>query len=389
MEEKREKKRHPLLRALAFLVTLALVLGAVYLVANWQKLNFDSIKRWYTYRSLEKDAAGQVDSFSYDGGLGSSFALVGDDLLVCSSAGVRLYSPAGGAYVSEAVRLENPICLSQGSSALLYDAGGENLWVYRDREQVFSYTAPSSSAILSASLSAQGRLAVVTQHSGLKAKVTVYDSQFQPAMDVNFSSRFVTDAILSPDGATLAVATAGQTGGVFDSQIAFYSLSRSSGANDPDALCSLGDNTVLAMSWPGETLRVVGESSLELLSADAVSAGSYPYNGRYLKGFSLQSDGAGVLLLGQYRAGSNSQLVVLDENAGEKAALPVKDQVLSVSANGRYVSLLTADSLTIYNDSLELYNTLSGTQGAKKVLQRADGSATLIAGETARLYLPQ
>ena len=67
-----EKKRNPVLRVLAFLVTAALVLGAVFLVANWQKLNFDAVKRYFTYRALAKNESGQAESFSYDGGVNSA-----------------------------------------------------------------------------------------------------------------------------------------------------------------------------------------------------------------------------------------------------------------------------------------------------------------------------
>ena len=71
------------------------------------------------------------------------------------------------------------------------------------------------------------------------------------------------------------------------------------------------------------------------------------------------------------------------------AALPVEEQVLSLSAAGRYVGVLTADRLDIYSQDLELYNTLNGTQNAQKVLQRSDGSTMLIDSTTARLYVPQ
>ena len=72
-----------------------------------------------------------------------------------------------------------------------------------------------------------------------------------------------------------------------------------------------------------------------------------------------------------------------------RASLPVEEQVLSLSAAGRYVGLLTADRLDIYDQDLENYSTLDGTQGAQKVLQQSDGSAMLIANAAAWLYLPQ
>ena len=388
MGVKPEKKSNPLLRLLAFLLTAALVLGAVFLVANWQKLNFDSIKRYFTYRSLSKNENGQVESFSYDGDSDSVFACLGDDLLVCSSSGVRLYSPSGTPWLEQNFHMDHPAAAVGGSSALVYDAGGSDLFVYSNREQIFSYSGENGLPVLSASLSAQGQLTIVTQASGLKGAVTVYDNSFQPILGVNLSSRFVTDAILSPDGKTLALATSGQTDGVYDSQISFYSVDRTGGGNDPDAVYSLGNNTVLKLSWPSGPLRVLGENSLALVNPDGSLAGEYSYNGRYLKGCSLDGDGFCTLLLGKYRAGTSAQLVTVDLTGTETAALSLEEQVLSLSSSGRYLSVLTADTMDIYTQDLALYHTAQGTQGARKVLQRADGSVTLIAGETARLYLP-
>ncbi len=388
MDENVEKKKNPLLRLLAFLLTAALVLGAVFLVANWQKVNIDFIKRWFAYRSLEKNEYGQVDSFAYAGGINSSFAQLGDDLLVCSDNGVWLYSPSGGAYLEQSCELAHPVLDAAGSVGLVYDAGGTDLFVYRDRELVFTLPVQAGRTILSASLSAQGLLTVVTQANGLKGAVTVYSASFQEVLGVNLSSRFITDAILSPDGSILALATAGQTGGIYDSQISFYSLDRPSGGNQPDAVCSLGNNAVLALDWSADPLRVLGENALALVNSDGSTAGSYSYEGRYLKGFTLSGSGFCSLLLGRYRAGTAAELVTLDLEGQVLASLELDDQVHSMSSAGRYLSLLSADGLTIYNDRLETYHAMSATQGARKVLQRGDGSVTLISGETARLYLP-
>lgn len=384
-----EKKKSPLVRLLTFFLTAALVLGAVFLVANWQKLNFDSVRRYFAYRSLERNESGQAEPFPYGSGSSSAFLPLGDDLMVCSASGVRLYSVSGGLYLEDHCTLSTPILTSGGGAGLVYDAGGSQLYVYRDRKQVFSLPVEAGRTILSASLSAQGRLAVVTQASGVKGSATVYDESFRPALSVDLSSRFITDAILSPDGSTLALATAGQTDGVFDSQVAFYRLNRPGDNNDPDATCSLGSNTVLALRWTSGPLRVLGENGLCFVEPSGTLAGSYSYSGRYLKGFALDREGSCALLLGKYRAGSSAELVTVSSDGTELDRLSLNDQVLSLSSGGRYVSLLTADGLTIFSDSLDQpYHVLEELQGARKVFQRSDGSVFLIAGESARLYLP-
>ena len=53
-----KKKPNILVRLLAFLVTLALVFGAVTLVVYRDRLNLDALARWFEYRNLETSESG-------------------------------------------------------------------------------------------------------------------------------------------------------------------------------------------------------------------------------------------------------------------------------------------------------------------------------------------
>ena len=53
MSEQQEKKPNIFLRLLAFLVTLALVLGALAVVVYRDRLNLDALKRWLSFRKVE------------------------------------------------------------------------------------------------------------------------------------------------------------------------------------------------------------------------------------------------------------------------------------------------------------------------------------------------
>ena len=384
-----KKRPNLLVRLLAFLVTAALVVGAVFLVANYDKLNFDALKRWFAYRDLERSETGESASFTFEGGAGSAFGLLAGDLLVCSGTEVRLYSDSGQVYVDQAVSMEAPVVSTAGNAALVYDVGGTALFVYRDREEVFSLALEEGQQLLSAALNPQGRLVVVSHESGHRALVTVYDGDFAPQLRLNLSTRFVMDAALSPDGTAVALASMGLDGEAFETRIEHYALDRTAEETEPDWTCSLGNDTALALRWDSGGIWVLGETGLSILSPAGEAAGYAGYGGLYLKDFSLAGDGTAALLLGRYRAGTDSQLWTVSPDGTTRAALPVEEQVLSLSAAGRYVGLLTADRLDVYDQDLEPYSTLEGTQGAQKVLQQADGSAMLIANAAAWIYLPQ
>lgn len=327
---KPKKRPNRFVRFLAFLVTLALMVGAVALVANYDKLNFDFIKRWFSYRTLARNDSGQAESFHFVGDSSNAFAVVDGDLLVCSPNTIRLYSGSGQAFVDQAVSMTNPVVSTAGGTALVYDAGGRELFVYSGREEVFSLTQEDGQALLSADVNQNGWLAVTSQESGHKGSVTVYDNSYSPLVRFSLSNRFVMDAAVAPDNKSVALLTIGLTDGNFESRVDLYRLDRTEEETEPDWTCPVGNNAILDLRWTSSGIWALGESGLYIVSGDG-----------------------------------------------------------ALSAAGRYVGVLTADRLDIYSQDLELYNTLNGTQNAQKVLQRSDGSAMLIDSTTARLYVPQ
>ena len=379
-----KKKPNIFVRLLAFLVTLALLLGAVAAVVYRDRLNFDSIRRWFVYRSLEKSDSGQTESFQYDSAGKGGYSRVGDDLLVWSTAGVRLYSSGGVEYLNESLTLNRPVADTCGSAALIYDAGGNVLHTYEDRSTSFVLNTEQGHEILSARMGPGGSFAVTTRESGYKGVVTVYSSGGHPVVGILISTRFVTDGLLSDDGKTVAVLTVGQNEDVFESGLDLYALD----GDVPFASYSLGNNAILDLRADGSAFWALGESSLSVARADGSAAVHYDYAGRYLKDYALEGDGFSALLLGKYRAGSGAALVTVGADGQELASLDLEDQVLDLDASGRYVAVLTAAGLTLYTKDLQLYDALENTMGARSVVLRSDGTAFLVGGETARLYIP-
>ena len=67
-----------------------------------------------------------------------------------------------------------------------------------------------------------------------------------------------------------------------------------------------------------------------------------------------------MLQLNRYQSGSVGRLVTVDDDGEEIASLDVAEEVRDVSACGRYLSVLYADRLVVYNRQLQAYATLHG-----------------------------
>ena len=383
--EKKRKKPRFLARLLLFLLALVLLLVGVTAVVFRDRLNMDSIKRWFHYRSLVLNDSGQAESFLYEGDLTDTFATLDGDLLVCSGNTISLYSGSGTRYVSQSVSMEHPVVDTNGTLAVVYDAGGDELYVLGQRQLVWE--AEGLRSILSAHLNRSGQLTVVTQADGYRGAVTVYSTDFQPIVTVNLSSAYVMDAALSDDGKTLSILTIGQEGGTFTSTLSLYALNTTAGGEFvPDTTCSLGGNVILATRHTEDVVWSLGNQGLSVTdhSGRTVTA---DWSDLYLKRYTLSGDGYATVLLGRYRAGSQAELVTID-SAGARHSVEYNEQILSLAAAGRYVAVLTGDRLDLYTSDLELYTSLEGTQGARGVLLMEDGSAILLSSGSASYYVP-
>jgi len=383
--KKKRKKQSFLTRVLLFLLAVVLLLCGITAIAYRDRLNMDSIRRWFHYRSLVLNDNGQAESFVYDGDLNSTFASLGGDLLVCSRNTLSLYSGSGTCYVSQSVSMENPVVDTNGTLAVIYDAGGSSLYVLGQRQLVWK--TDDLDPILSAHLNQSGQLTVVTQSAGYRGTVTVYSAAYEPLMKVDLSSAFVMDASLSDNGKTLSILTIGQEDGTFASNLSLYTLNTAgSGSFTPDLTCSLGSNVVIAVRHTENAVWSLGNQRLDITdhSGKTVTA---DWSDRHLKRYTLNGQNFAAALLGLYRAGSQSELVTVD-SSGTIRRIELDEQVLALAAAGRYVAVLTGDRLDIYTSDLQLYSTLEGTQGARSVLLMQDGSAILISDKSASFYVP-
>lgn len=387
-EQKTPKKKNLILRILAFLVTLILIACAIFLVANRDKLSMDAVKRYFAYHSLERTDSGRAESFDYSPSATDVFAAVGNDLLVCSTGGVRLYSGGGVCYVEETMVLEQPAIEVCGETAAVWSVGGDTVYLYRDRER-YGKLNDLNGSILSVRLNSSGWLAVTTRSSGYKAVVAVYNSELTRLMDFRLSDSFVNDAVVTDDCNSLAVTSLGQQSASFESTLSLYDISsrQESGVEYdliPSMSASLGNNVILDLNGDS-AVWCIGDTGISVLQGSSIE--TWSYQEQHLKNYAFSEEFAAVLV-GKYRAGSQAELYTIDSQGTPSVGRVISEQVLSLSACGKYVAVLTADRLDIYTQSLDRYATLEGTSGAQKVLMRDDGTALLIGSSTAHLYVP-
>lgn len=379
---------------LLFALVLLVVLGVVFAAAWRDGTGWDALQRYFSYG--KSGTASGTTVYEYDVSAQNRFALLGDRLAVASDTELRLLDPEGGEVWSRTALLGTPAVARGGGRAAIYGVGGGSLYLLDQTGELLCLTADEEEPFLAATLNDSGWLAVTAEKSGYKGCVRVYDAGQKEVFHLDSASRFVLDAYVTEDNRTLAVVLLGQEEGDFVSNVVLYPLSADGGARKTDggvAVEPLADYDVtggLVMAIGQQGTRIVTVTDTCLTSADLKGnvTAQVSFGGAFLRGFSLDGDGFTALLLNQYQSGSAGRLVTVDEDGQTLGTLEVDREILDLSAAGRYLAVLYADSLVIYNPQLEVYASLQGTDSASGVLMRPDGSALLMSSGSAGLFLP-
>lgn len=376
---KREEKRAA--PRLLLLLLLVAALGVGIYAAKQRFSDADSLRRMLSYNKTEQDA-GKSELFRYDSDRSASYETLGKSLLIVSTTRIRLLDAAGGELWAETVGLTNPAVAVGGKNAAVYDVGGTKLYLLGESGFLRDMSGETGNGILSATLNASDYLALTTLKSGYRTAVTAYDPSGAPVFTFNSSESYLTEARVLDDNRRLAAASLGEADGVFASTLTFYAFDQEKSVGET----TFGGEMMLFLGSVDGSLAALGDSRVTLFRKDGSLAGSLRFEYPYLRDVSFGGDGFAAVLLSRYRSGSAMRLITFNGEGGTLGTLDERREIVDVSAAGKYVAVLYSDSLTIYNADLTVYQTLDGTEFARHVAMRPDGTALLLGASRAWLY---
>ena len=345
---------------------------------------FDVLRRYLHYGRAKDYAADPI--YTYEFSPNNHFMPVGESLVVLSDTRLTLLDRSGYELWSAAVHMSSPALVRGANRAVAYDAGGTELHILDASGEVATLTAAEDEPFLSARLNRNGWLAVTSGKQDFKGAVRVYDADMNLAFEFYSARRFVTDACVTDDNHRVAVVTLGQEESVFVSDIVLYRLNDESAQAEtdymlPDALC-------MELTQKGQHLLTISDTCITRARTDGEIRNVYDYTGEYLREYDCGGDGYTALLLNRYQSGSVGRLVTVGSDGMETGSIDVREEVLDISAAGRYLAVLYADRLVIYHSSLREYASMEDTGDLRGILMRSDGTVLLLGSSSARLFLP-
>ncbi len=378
-----ELSREPGARRAAIVFAVLALIAA--LAAYRDGTGFDVLRRLIQYGG--KSNAEPV--FLYEKSSGNRYMALGNSLVILSDTSLTLLDHNGNVKYSGETHMKNPALSGGGKRVAAYDIGGAELYILDDSGVILTLTAGVNEPFLSARLNKNGWLAVTSGKRGYQGAATVYDGDLRLIYEYD-AARPLADALVTDDNIYLSALTLGESDGDFVSEIGLYRLGVEQDVPQAEYEYQIPDALALELIQKGQYLTVLGDTGLSWTrpgDENSQTAG-YDYHDAYLREYSLDGDGFTVLLLNRYQSGNLGRLVSVNQAGEEIGSLDVREEILDLSAAGRYIAVLYADRLEIYHQSMRLYATLPGADGLHGVIMRPDGSVLLLSASSAGLFLP-
>lgn len=370
---KKPRRSKALRRILAAILTLLLIVLAVLVFVFRDALTAENLRHTFGKASA---VAPVREAFTYETGAEQVFAPAGNGLAVASSSSVQLLDEKGQTVFKQVVSFEKPAVLASGERALFCDLSGTGCIVANMDGD--SRVLTGERELLTADMNAAGSFALVTAEPGYKGLVSVYNSNCEKQFEWWSGSGYILHAAVSPDSRSLAVLSVEKEGTV----IRFFALN----SETEQACASFPDRLLYDLRYMDDgSLCAVGETGLCFLGADGRIKGEYPLDGQYLLDYTVGTDLVAVFY-SSYRSGAGGTLATLDRSGALLGTAALERDVVSLSANGKQLLVMTGGGLTLYNDALVRQYANETLMTARQAILRPDGDILLLSAYSAERF---
>lgn len=384
--ELRASRRHRRNRII-YIVSSSVIILLLVLLLYWI---IKSLHEGTTTQLIEdlgirvEEQGGDINELSVDSALGTQFTAYKDGIALLTGNEFRVYSSGGNQDYYSQLSYSVPILKTGGDVNLIFDRGGTNFFIVNNLKETLNKT--TSMPIINGEVNGTGWVSLIAQERGYKNIITVYDKNQKEYYFAYFSSSYALCSSVSEDGKYLAAGSIYEDKGAYGSKICFYDM------NEPEAvsIVELEDSTVLDVKFlKNNHLAVVTDNEINLYEIKDNKLNllkEVDYQGEYLRSYSLGGDNYVAAIISKYKIGGQGRLLVIDGSNNEPEPIPIDHQIISMSASGTYISILTANEVQVYNRGLSLLKSDKELLDVRKVLVRNDSSVLEISTNSVRVF---
>ena len=351
---------------------LFLVGLVIFLLSHYSLFTVDSFKHIASYLKVGMSAdPGDMYAINFPGTADTAVPF-GNGLVVTEKEGLSVCLPGGITQLKMSLSYSDMAVDASSQYILVYNKNGTDLTLANSAAAIGSLKL--NSPILSARMGAHSTFAVITDESGYRTAVTVYNDQLKQTYKWSSSEYYIMSADLSPDDKRMAAVGFQQKGADIVSCLFYFNLNSDQKAKT----INLGDSVPLRVDYLSQnTVAVLCHNSLTLLDRRGNVISQKTFSSSDLLSYDT-ADGQVVLGLKSYTKSARSDLYIFRDNGHISQPLSLPEDLRTVSLNHERLAVMTSDTITVYDsDQNEIYH-YDDVISAKDVILKEDGSFYLI-----------
>lgn len=263
------------------------------------------------------------------------------EIAVVGSSAVTLYNNTGEKTFDYPAGMENPTAKTSDRYLLAYDLGGTKYSIYTNLTRIMN--GESEAAVENASVANNGAYLLVKRARDAKYTVSLYDSSFRNRVNY-YKSRFVSDAVITPSGDRIVIASVDNEGAVFTSKVEVYDFA----AEEPmKTFTGAGYLPIGLYTFTDGGFVLICDDRLIFFDKDGNECSTYMAAGSYLSCADVNGETICAVYSGR-TTGRSSGIFVFDNSGKMLYNIESEQKISNVSHSGDYVFALGTDTVIRY-----------------------------------------
>lgn len=368
-------------RRFGFLRLMTLAVLVIYILLmimiRGDDITVANLKYLFRDINISSSAGAAFSEVDYTAEPIQRFAIYRGELMYVTGSEVKFFSATGSVGLTSSVSYESPMIISTDKYAMIYDIGGNGFSVYNSFSEL--YRESTDGAVVSATLSESGSFAVLTSGSEHKSIIYIYGDDFE--LRTKYSkNEYVTDILLSADGARLAMASVSATSGRFVTKLTLYEQ-----GDAPFSEITIAEDYPCALRLTDNGFVLVGREKLYFYDFNGVCSGIYDPSGKI--GSCDVHGKYTVLVCPENTLATQNRIVILDSSASVVYDKVLDEKITDVSVDDHGEAFVLTSSRAVMIDieasSEKALPLTSGT--SKRIIAAGDQTALVCTSSSAFL----
>lgn len=295
----------------------------------------------------------------------------GSHYFVLTDTSILAFSNTGKSVLNEMHGFSNPVLCVSDTRALVYDQGGNTLYIYNLGGKIHSLITENE--IITASISRSGFFAVATHSDSYTSVVNVYNKNFKQIFTWNSAKEIINNVLINSTGKRLAVSTLTATSGQYSSKMLLLDFESA----DPLYTLDLGNSVALSLINTEKGISVITSDRYRFVNWSKFTTNEVTSSGEINM---IKNSKNGLLIVFNRANNRSDNTIVLISNKGEKIKeFHISNIITDIQyANGR-IYYLSDTSIKILDNDGNVLRSSNCNYGSKKIVVIASNTVATVA----------